>query len=110
MNDDIQVNKPNLTGLNQGLEQKSQASQSSVPASWIKVINGEFTCKECDNTSVPETNTIEGTVDADIQKIKEELIEFPTKVTYATCPFCGMEYVFRISDNEIYLEPGDEEK
>lgn len=82
----------------------------SMKDNWIKIVDGQFTCRECEKTSVPETNTIEGIIEANLDDIKTELIEFPTKVIYGICPVCGMEYVFRLYEDELYLESSDLEK
>lgn len=86
------------------------SSDSAVPSEWIKIEDGLFVCSECENESAPETNTIEGTVTANINEIKADLEQYPTKVVYATCPVCGMEYVFKLHNNDLYLEPSDLEK
>ena len=78
--------------------------------SWIKIEGDQFTCQECENTSHPETNTIEGIIPADLELIKNDLTQFPSKVVYGICPVCGMEYVFRLQNSELYLEPSDLEK
>lgn len=77
---------------------------------WIKIIEGEFHCPECENISKPETNTVDGIVEADLDEILAELEEFPSKITYGICPVCGMEYVFKNVDGNLWLEPSDEEK
>ena len=79
-------------------------------AKWIKLVNGQFTCPECENTSAPETNTVDGIVEADLDEIKSDLEQYPTKVIYGICPVCGMEYVFKHEDGDLFLEPSDEEK
>lgn len=84
---------------------------SSEPlANWIEIKDGKFICSECQNESQPETNTIEGTVVADLTQIQTDLEQFPTKVVYATCPVCGMEFVFKLMNGKLYLEPSDMEK
>jgi hypothetical protein len=82
----------------------------TVPSNWIPVIDGKFTCSECENTSVPETNTVEGTVEADVEKVKSDLIAFPSKIIYGICPVCGMEFVFRQKNDALYMEPSELEK
>ena len=62
---------------------------------WIKVTDGKFVCSECENESAPETNTVDGTVTADTEKILNDLKEFPSKIIYGSCPVCGMEYTFK---------------
>ena len=71
---------------------------------------GEETCGECENDSKPQTNTADGIVEADLEQIKAELKATPTKVIYAICPVCGMEYQFKLVGEDLYLEPSDEEK
>ena len=79
----------------------------SVPANWLGIKNGKFECSECENENVPETNTAEGVIEADIEQIKEKFIENPGKklTIYGICPICGMEYEFRFSNDTLYLEP-----
>lgn len=79
----------------------------TVKSNWIEIIDGKFVCSECENQSAPETVTEDGTVTADLDKISEELSEFPNKVIYGICPICGMEFVFRKVDEKLYLEPSD---
>jgi len=86
------------------------SGDSEVPATWIKLVNGKFTCSECENEVEPETNTIEGVVKADLDQIKADLKLYPTKVVYGICPVCGMEFVFRLKGDDLYLEPSDLEK
>lgn len=81
-----------------------------IAENWIKLTDGKFICPECENESRPLVTTIEGTVEADLDAIKKELEEFPTKVIYAVCPVCGMEYVLHLVDSELYMEPSEEEK
>ena len=85
-------------------------SDDIAHANWIQIVDGQFTCSECENTSAPETNTFEGVVSADLTQIQADIEEFPTKVIYGICPVCGMEYVFRLSNESLYLEPSDLEK
>ncbi len=77
---------------------------------WIKIVNGEFMCSECENTVKPLTNTEEGMVEANLEEIKKHLKEFPNKVIFAVCPICGMEYIFRLKEDDLWLEPSEEEK
>lgn len=84
--------------------------EDSVPSTWIEIVEGKFKCSECENEIEPETNTIEGTVTADLEQIKADLKQYPSKVIYATCSVCGMEFVFRLKDEKLYLEPSDLEK
>lgn len=79
----------------------------SIPNNWIELIDGKFKCSECENENVPETNTAEGTVVADLEQIKADLKQFPTKVIYGICPVCGMEFVFRLVNDKLYLEPSE---
>jgi hypothetical protein len=83
---------------------------TEVPTSWIKITDGKFICSECENEVEPETNTIEGVVKADLDQIKMDLGKYPTKVIYGACPVCGMEFVFRHKEGDLYLEPSDMEK
>jgi hypothetical protein len=77
---------------------------------WIEINDGKFICAECENESAPETNTFEGVVIADLKQIQLDLEEYSTKVIYGICPVCGMEYIFRTKDGNLYLEPSDLEK
>ncbi len=77
---------------------------------WIKIENGEFLCTECENVVKPLTSTSEGMVEADLEDVKKQLKEFPNKVIYAVCPICGMEYIFRLDGEDLFVEPSDEEK
>lgn len=79
-------------------------------SNWIKITNKKFTCSECENDSTPLVSTADGMQDADIAKIIEDLKNFPTKVIYGICPVCGMEYIFRLVQEDLYLEPSMEEK
>lgn len=89
----------------------SNTSQNDeIAETWIPITDGQFTCNECENTSAPETNSIEGVVTADLDQIKSDLEQYPTKVVYGICPVCGMEYVFRHQNDALYLEPSDLEK
>jgi len=85
-------------------------SKPVVKDNWIKIADGKFICSECENESEPETNTEEGTVTANLDQIKADLKEFPTKVVYGICPICGMEFVFKLVDEELYLEPSELQK
>lgn len=76
----------------------------------IKLENGEFVCVECEHAVKPLTNTAEGMVEADLDNVKKQLVDFPNKVIYAVCPVCGMEYRFRHIDDSLMLEESDEEK
>jgi hypothetical protein len=76
----------------------------------IPIVNGKFVCSECENEVIPETNTIEGIIPADLDQIKIDLEKFETKVVYGICPVCGMEYTFKLIDGELFLEPSDLEK
>ncbi|MFS8131448.1 MAG: hypothetical protein ACMG57_05750 [Candidatus Dojkabacteria bacterium] len=88
----------------------SNDDSEEVPSTWLKLENGKFKCSECENEVEPETNTIEGVVKADLDQIKADLTQYPTKVIYGICPVCGMEYVFRLKGGNLYLEPSDLEK
>ncbi len=90
--------------------QNDDSQGNAIPENWIKVTDGKFVCSECENESEPETNTVEGTVTADLTQIKEDLSQFPSKIIYGICPICGMEFVFRLKDDELYLEPSELEK
>ncbi len=85
-------------------------NDNTILANWIKVVDGKFTCPECENSDVIMTNTAEGIVEANLEQIKKDLTEFPTKVIYGICNVCGMEYIFRLHNGELYLEPTSEEK
>ncbi len=85
-------------------------NDNNVKSNWIKLSDSSFVCSECDNEGEILTNTIEGLVKADLEQIKADLTEFPTKVIYGVCPTCGMEFVFRLSEGDLYLEPSEEEK
>lgn len=76
----------------------------------IRINDGKFICSECESEVDPETNTMDGIVKADLNQILDDLTNFPTKVIYGICPNCGMEYVFRLHDGALYLEPSDMEK
>jgi hypothetical protein len=79
-----------------------------TPANWIKISeDGEFICSECNNKSAPETNTENGTVTAELSKIKSDLEQFPTKVIYGICPICGMEFTFKHQNGSLFLEPSE---
>lgn len=83
-------------------------TSSEVPANWIAIsVDGEFICSECGNKSAPETNTENGTVTADLVKVKQDLVQYPTKIIYGICPVCGMEFTFKQKDNSLYLEPSE---
>ncbi len=85
--------------------------QTKVQDNWVKLSeDGTYTCPECENTVKPLTNTTEGIVEADIDQIKQDLKNFPTKVIYAICPICGMEFTFRLVGEDLFLEPSEEEK
>lgn len=92
------------------LEDSNLTQHSHDHSSLLKIVDGKFTCSECENEVEPETNTIEGVVKADLEQIKSDLEQFPTKVVYGICPVCGMEFVFRYKDGELWLEPSDLEK
>ena len=89
---------------------QNDTDETKVKSNWIPVNEGKFVCSECENESVPETNTEEGTVSADTEKIKEDLKQFPTKVVYGICPVCGMEFVFKEANDNLYMEPSEMEK
>ncbi|MEO6729421.1 MAG: hypothetical protein ABIM99_05885 [Candidatus Dojkabacteria bacterium] len=86
------------------------ANNDDIPETWIKLVDGKFICSECENAVEPETNTIEGVVKADLDQIKADLKLYPTKVVYGICPVCGMEFVFRLKGDDLFLEPSDLEK
>lgn len=84
---------------------------NAVKEDWIKVSkDGKITCGECENEVELLTNDVEGLVKADTKKIAETLKKFPSKVIYGICPVCGMEYIFRLAEDELWLEPSEEEK
>lgn len=76
----------------------------------VKLEGGFFICPECENRVEPETNTEEGIVKANLEQIKKDLAQFPTKIIYGICPVCGMEYVFKLVDGELFLEESLMEK
>lgn len=85
-----------------------QEASGSVPANWIPISNdGEFICSECGNKIAPETNTENGTVTADLNKVKEDLTQYPTKIIYGICPVCGMEFTFKLENESLFLEPSE---
>src|SRR5688572_13863272 len=121
MNDDTQVNDdvnnsqsgPSLESVNKTTLPTDDVTtdvQDSVQHNWIVIVDGEFTCSECENSSAPETNTAEGTVEANLDEISAELELYPTKVVYGICPVCGMEYQFKLANDSLFLEPSDLEK
>lgn len=78
---------------------------------WVKIDqDGYFICPECENRVKPNTNTIDGIVEADLPKIFQELSIYPTKIIYAICPVCGMEYEFKKVGDSLYLKPSVMEK
>ncbi|SRR5260221_1240963 len=109
--DETQINKD---GKNNDEPKKSSSGDDSdvsttiIPANWIEINDeGKFLCSECENEVEPETNTEDGTVKADLAKIKEELKQYPDKVIYGICPVCGMEFVFKYANDKLYLEPSE---
>lgn len=79
-----------------------------LPANWIAISDdGEFICSECSNKIAPETNTEEGTVTADLEKVKADLTQYPSKVIYGICPICGMEFTFKLAEDRLHLEPSE---
>jgi hypothetical protein len=72
--------------------------------------SGEFTCNECENTSPVETSTPEGIVVADVQNIIDTLTAAPSTIAIGICPICGMEYLFKMQEGELFLEPSDMNK
>lgn len=83
---------------------------NDIGKDWVKITDGKFTCPECENTDTLLTNTSDGLVEANLDSIKEDLKNFPTKIIYAVCKYCGMEYVFKLANEDLYLEPSSEEK
>lgn len=79
-------------------------------SNWVKIENGKFICPECENEVEPETNTVDGIVKADLNEVTKDLTDQPTKIIYAICPVCGMEYEFKLVDGELWLKPSEEEK
>lgn len=104
-------NSGSFAGANQndinGQQSAPLVSDQGIPASWIEIKDGKFVCSECENENVPETNTAEGVVSADIPSIKAKFENNPgTKLTiYGICPICGMEFEFRSKNGTLYLEP-----
>ncbi len=108
--DESVMNENNEMTENVDTQEESMEETTStdeVPSDWIKVTNGKFVCGECENESEPETNTVDGTVKADTEKIKSDLKAFPSKIIYGSCPVCGMEYTFKEKNGELYMEPSD---
>lgn len=86
-------------------------NQQQVEDSWVLINEeGKFTCVECENVVSPLVSSPEGLVEADLDNIKMDLTQFPTKIIYGVCPVCGMEYVFHLVGEKLYLEPSEEEK
>lgn len=78
---------------------------------WIKVEDdGTFVCAECENKGKPLTNSVEGMMEADTAEIKSQLEAQPTKMIYGVCEICGMEYIFKLDNGELFMEPSNEEK
>jgi ABC-type Zn2+ transport system substrate-binding protein/surface adhesin len=77
---------------------------------WLEIKDGKFVCAECENEVEPETNSVEGVVKANLEEIKSDLAQYPTKVVYGICSVCGMEYIFRHKDDKLFLEKSDMEK
>lgn len=100
------VNEPATS--NNAVQNNDTALSSAKPANWIEISNdGEFICSECGNKSAPETNTENGTVTADLQSVKKDLEQYPTKIIYGICPVCGMEFTFKHSEGKLFLEPSE---
>ncbi len=101
-------NEESNTVLNTNLT-SSNTQSNPVKDNWIKIVDGKFECGECGYINVPETNTSDGVVEANIDEIKERLISNPKSdiSIYGICPTCAMEYTFRLVNNELYLEPSD---
>lgn len=79
-----------------------------VGENWIELSDsGTFVCSECENESVPQRNTIDGQVDANIEEISKELADYPTSIIYGICPVCGMEYEFKSIEGKLYLKPSE---
>lgn len=82
-----------------------------IADNWIKITaEGAFTCAECGNDGLVKVSTPEGLDDIDVDAVKSELTNFPTKIIYAVCEVCGMEYVLHLVSGDLYLEPSEEEK
>lgn len=77
---------------------------------WLPILEGTFTCSECENEVRPLISTASGMQEADVTEVMNQLTQFPNKVIFAVCPVCGMEYVFKKVEGELWLEPSDEEK
>lgn len=111
MNDDSapQPVTPNASNDNSTTMQVNDpVLETTVAANWISISDdGEFICSECGNKSAPETNTENGTVTADLSKVKADLEQYPTKVIYGICPVCGMEFTFKHADGKLLLEPSE---
>lgn len=108
---DDSTNQTNVSAApaNPDVAEIAQTAEDNIlPASWIPISDdGEFICSECNNKVAPETNTEEGTVTADLAKIKSDLEQYPTKVIYGICPICGMEFTFKLAEGKLHLEPSD---
>jgi len=85
-------------------------NKDNIPSEWIMVSENKFVCSECENEAEPLTMGTEGLEKANLNQVKEDLENYPTKMIYAVCEVCGMEYVFRLVEGDLYLEPSDEEK
>ncbi len=100
------VNEPATS--NNTVQNNDTTLGSAKPANWIEISDdGEFICSECGNKSAPETNTENGTVTADLQSVKKDLEQYPTKIIYGICPVCGMEFTFKHSEGKLFLEPSE---
>jgi len=109
--EDDSANQTNIpaTPADPAIDAVAQAAEDDIlPANWIPISDdGEFICSECNNKVAPETNTEEGTVTADLAKVKADLEQYPTKVIYGICPICGMEFTFKLAEGKLHLEPSD---
>lgn len=107
---DIPVVSTDSTDNNDEVTQiaSQPVEENILPANWIVITDdGEFICSECSNKVAPETNTEEGTVTADLEKVKSDLTQYPTKVIYGICPICGMEFTFKLAEDKLHLEPSE---
>lgn len=83
----------------------------AIESDWVKIDNeGYFICPECQNKVQPNTNSVDGIIKADLSNVFEELSAYPSKIIYAICPICGMEYEFKKVGDSLYLKPSAMEK
>jgi len=93
----------------------NEAKSIVIPSKWIKIVEGKFICIECGNEiggeeNLMETSTPDGIIRANLEEIKTQLKEFPSKIIYAICSVCGMEYTFKFINDELYLDESEMQK